>query len=754
MNMSEPVTIDAGQWSRLQERLTRLSAEKSSLQLAVHIMGRLSAQAGTGNAVEGLLSAVTEVIGGTQLEVYYWMDGQLHYANALGVRRPLAAVVDPLVSRVVAERQLVEEEDEFSHTLMLTRPFTRARTWVFPMLVGSELIGVCKMQGMHVAAEELREALPIFFSYAALVFRNEVLSASRLRQANAELEREVQTRRQVEDELRQAKRDLEAQVVQRTAELVRANAQMEDELAHRKRAEAAFQLASSYNRSLIEASLDPLVTIGPDGKITDVNQATEAVTGCSRAELIGTDFADYFTEPHRARAGYRQAFQEGQVRDFALVLRHREGRLTPVLYNAAVYRNPEGQAIGVFAAARDISERLRADNEREKLQSQQRQLQKSESLNRMAAAIAHHFNNQLLCVTINLEMAMQETTPRAELGELLVRALQSARKAAEVSTLMLTYLGQTFAKRESLDLSGACRQNLPMLAAALPKDVTLKHDLPSPGPVIQTNGNLILQILTNLVTNAVEAGGATVTSIAISVRRVAHSDIPATNRFPIDWQPEATDYACLEVTDAGCGIAPDHLEKLFDPFFSTKFTGRGLGLPVVLGIVRAHHGAVTVESTPSQGSTFRVFIPALAAQPVTPPSLPATPAVPSAACSVLVIEDDPGVRVGVTIALRRKGFQVHAADNGLDGVRFFQQHGHNIQCVVCDLTMPRMDGWETLSALRKIKPGLPFILVSGYGETQAMAGEHAEQPQAFLSKPYPFDVLVTTIRRVLAPRAE
>ncbi len=133
----------------------------------------------------------------------------------------------------------------------------------------------------------------------------------------------------------------------------------------RKRAEEALRKAFAYNRSLIEASLDPLVTIGPDGKITDVNEATESVTGRSREELIGTDFSDYFTEPDNARAGYEKAFREGLVRDYALEIRHKDGRMTPVLYNAQVYRDDEGKVIGVFAAARDVTAQKRVEAELE-----------------------------------------------------------------------------------------------------------------------------------------------------------------------------------------------------------------------------------------------------------------------------------------------------------------------------------------------------------------------------------------------------
>ena len=128
-----------------------------------------------------------------------------------------------------------------------------------------------------------------------------------------------------------------------------------------KRAQEALRQANAYNRSLLEASLDPLVTIGPDGKITDVNAATEVVTGCTRATLIGTDFSDYFTDPEKARAGYQQVFREGFVRDYPLELRHRDGRITSVLYNASVYRDESGDVVGIFAAARDITQRRQAE---------------------------------------------------------------------------------------------------------------------------------------------------------------------------------------------------------------------------------------------------------------------------------------------------------------------------------------------------------------------------------------------------------
>jgi len=270
----------------------------------------------------------------------------------------------------------------------------------------------------------------------------------------------------------------------------------------------------------------------------------------------------------------------------------------------------------------------------------------------------------------------------------------------------------------------------------MPKDVTLETDLPSLGPAISANGNQIQQLLTNLATNAWEAFGDGRGAIRLSIKTVSSADIPTTNRFPVDWQPLDNAYACLEVADVGCGIADHDIEKLFDPFFSTKFTGRGLGLPVVLGIVRAHGGAVTVESEPGRGSVFRVFFPVSAEEVPRQPDKAAKAPELEGGGTVLLVEDEEMLRHMAEAMLTRLGFKALAAKDGVEAVEVFRQHQDTIRCVLCDLTMPRMNGWETLAALRKLAPDIPVILTSGYDKARVMEGDHPELPQAFLHKPY------------------
>ena len=203
------------------------------------------------------------------------------------------------------------------------------------------------------------------------------------------------------------------------------------------------------------------------------------------------------------------------------------------------------------------------------------------------------------------------------------------------------------------------------------------------------------------------------------------------------------------MADSGSGIADKDIEKIFDPFFSSKDAGRGLGLSVVLGIVRAHGGGVTVKSEPGRGSAFRVFLPVSAAKVLRQPDQAEQSPEIDRGGTVLLVEDEPMVRKVVQAALESLGFAVLLAKDGVEAVEVFRQHQDEVRCVLCDLTMPRMNGWETLAALRKLAPGLPVILASGYDTAHVMAGDHPELPQAFLSKPYRLQGLRDAIGRAL-----
>jgi nitrogen-specific signal transduction histidine kinase/CheY-like chemotaxis protein len=393
----------------------------------------------------------------------------------------------------------------------------------------------------------------------------------------------------------------------------------------------------------------------------------------------------------------------------------------------------------------DITERKKIEAEKVQLETLNRQLQKAESLGRMAGAIAHNFNNQLQAVIGNLEMAMIDRG-----SETLTEALKAAHKAADISALMLTYSGNLLSKHESIDLSAVCRQSLSLLQATAPKNVIIKGDFPASGPFIRANADQIQQVLANLITNAWESVDNNRSGIGLTVKKVSQKDIPAFKRFPPGWNPAESIFACLEVADAGCGTARNDIEKIFDPFYTTKFTGRGMGLSVVLGIVKSHNGGITVESEPGMGSIFRVFFPLSTEEILHQPDKPIQPPEFQEGGTMLLIEDEEQVRNMARTMLTHLGYRVLEAKDGIDAVEIFRQHQDEIRCVLSDLTMPRMNGWDTLAALRKISPNIPVILSSGYDEARVMADEHSERPNAFIGKPYQLKGLRETISRVLA----
>lgn len=375
-------------------------------------------------------------------------------------------------------------------------------------------------------------------------------------------------------------------------------------------------------------------------------------------------------------------------------------------------------------------------------EAQNRKVMKAQSLMRMAGAIAHKFNNHLQAVMGNIEMTAALWPKTERKPKTLEAAMASASRAAEISKMMLTYTGKAAGKHEIMDLSESCRASLPLFQATLPQNVSLSTDIQTPGPQIKANEGQIQQMLSQLITNAHESMGKQPGSVRLAVKTVSPDQIPSSSRFPAEWEPMHTSYACLEVSDSGCGISGENMEEIFDPFFSTNFTGRGLGLPVVMGIATAHHGGITVESKLEKGSTFRVFLPVL----TTAADTALETALPVSTGTVLVAEAEREVRSLISAFLKEQGYPILEAANGIETEAVFRSHQDEIQCVLIDLTMPGKNGWEIIEALRRISPGIYIILSSGYDEADVMAGQHAEKPQIFLRKPYNLQDLLDAIQ--------
>ncbi len=384
------------------------------------------------------------------------------------------------------------------------------------------------------------------------------------------------------------------------------------DISERKLARQALQESEEKYRTIFQRGSQGFYLM------TDVflecNDEACRMWACERKDIIGHSPLEF--SPPRQPDGsdsaamvrkYVDAAQTGTPQQFYWQHRRKDG----VLIDCEITLDQisiSGKPL-LLATLTDITERKRAEEERLAFEQKQQQIEKAESLSRMASAVAHNFNNMMASLIGYLEMAQEELSPQTEIGEYLTEAEMAARRAAEMSGLMLNILGHTGKDLEPIDLGRTCRDRIARLSSHAPPNVTIAIALPPSGPIVKAGDEQLSQIIDNLVTNAWEAIGDTAGKVQVAAETVPGTAIEPENRIPIEWQSTHRNYAVLSVADTGCGMNAMILSRIFDPFFSNKFTGRGLGLPVTLGIVKSLGGCITVVSKTHHGSTLRVYLP-------------------------------------------------------------------------------------------------------------------------------------------------
>lgn len=392
--------------------------------------------------------------------------------------------------------------------------------------------------------------------------------------------------------------------------------EMDIDITEAKRAKEALEKANAYNRNLLEVSLDPLVTISPNGKITDVNTATEKVTGRLREELIGADFSDYFTDPEKARLGYQQVFKEGLVQDYELEVRHRDGSTTPVLYNASVYRDQGGEVVGVFAAARDITTRKRAEEEvrrlNEELEQRVRlrtaQLEASnKEIESFSYSVSHDLRAPLRAVDGFSRILLEEY--RSQLPSKAQRYLDFVRDgAAHMGNLIdgllaLSRLGRQELKRRPVEVAEIVRQSMDDLQADV--EGSAAEFVVGRMPSCDADPLLLRQVFVNLLSNALKfSRKQEKVRIQIGALR-AHEAAQAPVQVLRLLDPHSWVYY---VRDNGVGFDMRYADKLFGVFQrlhrQEEFKGTGIGLATVQQIIHKHGGQVWAEAEVGKGATF------------------------------------------------------------------------------------------------------------------------------------------------------
>ncbi len=397
------------------------------------------------------------------------------------------------------------------------------------------------------------------------------------------------------------------------------------------------------------------------------------------------------------------------------------------------------------------SRRRVAEEEQRRLQERFQQAQKLESLGVLAGGIAHDFNNLLMGVLGNASMAQLEQGVPEPVARQLAEIERSARKSADLTTQLLAYAGKGKFSEEVIDLGYLITDLEGLLRVSLGANVVVEHEFAAELPPVRGNSTQLQQVVMNLIINASEAMGERGGKIIV---RTGSGEFE-TAELIVDSQgiddPATGRYVHLQVEDEGPGMDPSTLARCFEPFYTTKFTGRGLGLAAVVGIVRGHHGVIRVESHPGQGTHFSILLPAIAGEATHRAGLVESHRVECGTGRLLVIDDDESVRLLVDRMLRRCGYDVVLAASGEEGLARFRGEHQRLRAVLVDMEMPGLSGVETGAALRRFDPAVPVILTSGYSEDLLREGDGFV---GFIQKPYRIEDLSTQLMRILGSEAE
>ena len=502
------------------------------------------------------------------------------------------------------------------------------------------------------------------------------------------------------------------------------------------------QDANDFLKKVMEGSTNSLVVINLTGNIQMFNGRFEALTGLPREELSGHSFSSLFSGNARTQVDeeLRKVASGIEVNSTFETSLSRHDGLTLRLFFGAVPLLSNNTISGVIISLDDTTARFNAEEERLELERRFQQTQKLESLGVLAGGIAHDFNNILTIILGYCYVFKEEIDSQSTHADYLKKIEDAANRAADLCQQMLSYAGKNELKHAPTRMNSLVDEIVKMLHSGIKRNVAIELDLHDVDMII-ADSSQIQQIVMNLIINAAEAIGEKKGTIRISLRKeeVApeQSETDFTGRTIM-----AGRYVCLGVSDNGCGMDKETLNRVFEPFYTTKFAGRGLGMSATLGIITSHGGALQLSSEPGAGSGFKVFLP-LPAKSDSADNWPVLCQTPNIQVSgtILLVDDEEELLTLGRIRLSAIGFSAITATNGIEALELYREQGDNIKLVLLDLLMPEMNGIETYLRLREISRTLPIIFCSGCSKEELSADIIDDNYTGYLSKPYKPDQL-------------
>ncbi len=505
--------------------------------------------------------------------------------------------------------------------------------------------------------------------------------------------------------------------------------------------QAELEKSEKQLKAVINSSPDLIILKDAEGKWLVANSSAEMRFGLENIDFIGKTDADLSSLVPQNK----DFFDVSGKFDEITWRRHHLIRYETVLYKGEaplhfdVVKVPsfadDGSRWALVTIARDVTKIKQDQRKQLQLEKKIQKAQKHESLYILAGGIAHDFNNLLVSILGNAGLALLELDEKSLIAESLKQIEVASQRAADLTKQLLAYSGKGKFVLEIVDLSSLVEEMAHLLEISISKDITLIYDFDKNLPPIEADPTQIRQVVMNLITNASEAIGKKWGRIHITTGRHSFENEDLSHYLFQEEFGEG-EYCYIEVRDTGCGMSEETLKKIFDPFYTTKFTGRGLGLAAVLGIVRGHKGTIKVDSDEINGTTFRAIFPS-SKKPVVAKKDPALLSRERYADITILVVDDEETVLNVTCRiLRQYGFNVIAAHDGYDALEQLKSNIHDISLVILDMTMPGLDGEATFREMRKYDPQLKIILSSGFSEQEATNKFTGKGLTGFIQKPY------------------
>jgi len=514
-----------------------------------------------------------------------------------------------------------------------------------------------------------------------------------------------------------------------------------------KKAEEALRKSEESYRDLVENIEDLICTHDLQGNLLFVNKAPASLLGYAPAELIGTNLRFHLAPEVRDQFDeYLAAIRKDGQASGLMLVQTKSGQKRVWEYRNTLRTEGPGPPI-IRGLARDITDRRKAEEERERLRNQLLQAQKMEAIGTLAGGIAHDFNNLLTIINGYSEMILMEKTEDDPVYSDLKKILETGLKGADMVQRLLSFSKNAQISLQPLDLNLMVENSVNLMKRTFPRTIEIETILEKDTAVVNADAVQTEQVLMNLCINAREAmpeGGR----LRIETRNVAVDN----NYCSLHAGARPGCYVLLEVTDTGAGISDETMDRMFDPFFTTKGwdfrKGTGLGLSVSKGIVEQHGGWIGCQSEPGKGTTFTVYLPATE-ESLKVRGAQAAPEIIPGETKILLVDDEDYVRELGRRILEHAGYTVITASNGVEGLETYAKEQTSIALVVLDLIMPQMSGEKCLEELLKINPRVRAIVSTGHSLDQRELLRLGAVAKGYVNKPYELMQMVRTVREVL-----